>query len=73
MEEPVVKATIMVPTGVCRKYYGLCQDRRGLYKDMKYIDEGRAILHYEIPLNEIIYDFFDALKIKDKGICIFRL
>lgn len=67
MEEPVVKATIMVPTDYVGNVMELCQDRRGVYKNMDYIDEGRAMLTYEMPLNEIIYDFFDALKSKTKG------
>lgn len=71
MEEPVVKATIMVPTEFVGNIMDLCQDRRGVYKDMKYIDEGRAMLTYEIPLNEIIYDFFDALKSRTKGYASF--
>lgn len=71
MEEPVVKATIMTPTDYVGNIMELCQDRRGVYKDMKYIDEGRVMLSYEMPLNEIIYDFFDALKSKTKGYASF--
>ncbi len=67
MEEPLVKATIMTPTEYVGNIMELSQERRGLYKDMKYIDEGRVILTYEMPLNEIIYDFFDALKSRSKG------
>lgn len=67
MEEPMVKCTIMVPTEYVGNVMELCQDRRGIYKNMDYIDEGRAMLHYEMPLNEIIYDFFDALKSKTRG------
>ena len=71
MEEPFVNANIMVPTEFVGSIMELCQDRRGIYKDMKYIDEGRASLHYEMPLNEIIYDFFDALKSRTKGYASF--
>lgn len=67
MEEPIVAATIMTPTEYVGNIMELSQERRGFYKDMKYIDEGRVILTYEIPLNEIIYDFFDALKSRTKG------
>lgn len=67
MEEPVVKATIMTPTEYVGNIMELSQERRGLYKDMTYIDENRVILTYEMPLNEIIYDFFDALKSRTKG------
>ncbi len=71
MEEPFVDANIMVPTEFVGSIMELCQDRRGIYKDMKYIDEGRASLHYEMPLNEIIYDFFDALKSRTRGYASF--
>lgn len=67
MEEPVVKATIMSPTEFVGNIMELSQERRGVYKDMSYIDEGRVMLTYEMPLNEIIYDFFDALKSRTKG------
>ncbi|HEX3030605.1 MAG TPA: elongation factor 4, partial [Clostridia bacterium] len=67
MEEPVVKATIMTPTEYVGNIMELSQERRGVYKDMSYLDEGRVILTYEMPLNEIIYDFFDALKSRTKG------
>jgi GTP-binding protein LepA len=67
MEEPVVKATIMSPTEYVGSVMELCQERRGIYLNMSYIDEGRAMLTYEMPLNEIIYDFFDALKSRTKG------
>ncbi len=60
MEEPFVDAHIMLPQPYVGSVMELCQDRRGIYKDMQYIDEGRVTLHYELPLNEIIYDFFDA-------------
>ncbi|NLP13020.1 MAG: elongation factor 4 [Clostridium sp.] len=67
MEEPIVKATIMSPSEFVGNIMELSQERRGVYKDMSYIDEGRVILTYEMPLNEIIYDFFDALKSRTKG------
>jgi len=67
MEEPIVKATIMSPTEFVGNIMELSQERRGVYKDMTYIDEGRVMLTYEMPLNEIIYDFFDALKSRTKG------
>ncbi len=67
MEEPIVKATIMTPTEYIGSIMELSQERRGVYKDMSYIDDARVILTYEIPLNEIIYDFFDTLKSRTKG------
>ncbi|HZJ76517.1 MAG TPA: translation elongation factor 4 [Oscillospiraceae bacterium] len=67
MEEPIVSATIMVPNTYVGAVMELCQDRRGEMKDMQYIDENRVNLHYEIPLNEVIYDFFDALKSRTRG------
>ena len=67
VSEPVVKASIISPTEYVGGIMELCQDRRGIYKDMKYIDANRAELHYTLPLNEIVYDFFDALKSKSKG------
>ncbi|MBP5245601.1 MAG: elongation factor 4 [Clostridia bacterium] len=65
--EPVVKATIISPSEYIGAIMELCQDRRGTYIDMKYLDANRAELHYILPLNEIVYDFFDALKSKSKG------
>ncbi|KAB3530740.1 translation elongation factor 4 [Alkaliphilus serpentinus] len=67
MEEPIVKANIMVPNTYVGTVMELCQDRRGEMKHMEYIDATRVTLHYELPLNEVIYDFFDALKSKTKG------
>ncbi len=67
MEEPIVKATIMTPVDYVGSIMELSQERRGTFKDMTYIDEKRVILTYELPLNEIIYDFFDALKSRTKG------
>ncbi len=66
-EEPIVKASIITPAEYVGNLMELCQNRRGVYKDMKYIDTGRVELHYELPLNEIIYDFFDALKSRTRG------
>lgn len=71
MEEPFVDARIMLPQDYVGSIMELCQDRRGIYKDMQYIDEGRVSLHYEMPLNEIIYDFFDALKSRTRGYASF--
>ena len=67
IEEPYVEASIMVPKDFVGNVMGLCQDRRGIYLDMQYLDENRVTLKYELPLNEIIYDFFDTLKSKTKG------
>ena len=67
IEEPYVEASIMVPKDFVGNVMGLCQDRRGIYIDMQYLDENRVTLKYELPLNEIIYDFFDTLKSKTKG------
>lgn len=71
MEEPIVKAEIMVTTEFLGAIMKLCQERRGVYKGMEYIEETRAMLHYELPLNEIIYDFFDALKSRSRGYASF--
>ncbi len=71
MEEPMVSANIMVPTDFVGNIMELCQERRGMFKDMKYLDETRVSLHYELPLNEIIYDFFDALKSRTRGYASF--
>ena len=65
--EPIVKASIITPTDYVGGLMELCQDRRGTFIDMKYLDAERVELHYELPLNEIIYDFFDALKSRSKG------
>ena len=67
MEEPVVSAEIMVTTDYIGSIMELCQERRGQYLGMEYMEETRALLKYELPLNEIIYDFFDALKANTKG------
>ncbi|MCH5188015.1 MAG: elongation factor 4, partial [Oscillospiraceae bacterium] len=71
MEEPMVTAHIYVPKDYVGSIMELCQERRGIYKDMTFIDAGRADLHYELPLNEIIYDFFDALKSRSRGYASF--
>ena len=71
MEEPIVKAEIMLPRDFVGNVMKVCQDRRGIYIDMKYLDQNRVILEYELPLNEIIYDFFDTLKSKTKGYASF--
>ncbi len=65
--EPIMKASIITPTDYIGGIMDLCQERRGVFIDMKYIDTERAEIHYELPLNEIIYDFFDALKSRTKG------
>ena len=71
MEEPVVDASIMLPTEFVGNIMELCQDRRGTFRNMEYIDDTRVVLHYDLPLNEIIYDFFDALKSRTKGYASF--
>lgn len=71
MEEPMVEANIMVPTEFVGNIMELCQDRRGIYKNTTYIDTDRAQLHYDLPLNEIVYDFFDSLKSRTKGYASF--
>ena len=65
--EPIVRASIITPTEYIGGLMDLCQERRGVYLDMKYLDSTRAELHYDLPLNEIVYDFFDALKSRSKG------
>ncbi len=70
-EEPVVKASILAPSEFVGNIMELCQDRRGVFKDMKYLDDTRVELHYELPLNEIVYDFFDVLKSRTKGYASF--
>ena len=71
MEEPVVSAEIMVTSEFIGAIMDLCQERRGVYVSMEYIEETRALLKYELPLNEIIYDFFDALKSRSRGYASF--
>ncbi len=70
-EEPFVKADILTPSEFVGNIMELCQERRGVFKDMTYLDESRVELHYELPLNEIVYDFFDALKSRTRGYASF--
>ncbi len=67
IEEPIVKADIMIPNDYVGTVMTMCQERRGTMLSMEYITENRVVLHYEMPLNEVIYDFFDALKSKTRG------
>ncbi|WMJ79026.1 translation elongation factor 4 [Sedimentibacter sp. MB35-C1] len=67
MEEPIVNASIMAPTEYVGSIMELCQNRRGIFENMEYMEATRVILHYKLPLNEVIYDFFDALKSKTRG------
>ena len=69
--EPMVKADILTPVEFVGNIMELCQDRRGVFKDMKYLEETRVEMHYDLPLNEIVYDFFDALKSRTKGYASF--
>ena len=71
IEEPIVKSEILLPKEYVGNVMEICQARRGAYLDMKYLDDTRVILYYELPLNEIIYDFFDTLKSKTKGYASF--
>ena len=71
MEEPMVKAEIMVTTEFIGSIMQLCEERRGQYQGMEYMEQTRAVLHYHLPLNEIIYDFFDALKSRSRGYASF--
>jgi len=71
MEEPMVDAHIMTPSAYVGTIMELCQERRGIFVDMKYIEEARVNIHYELPLNEIIYDFFDQLKSRSRGYASF--
>ena len=67
MEEPIVRAEIMTPTEYVGAVMELCQNRRGVFLDMQYLEETRTLISYDLPLNEVIYDFFDALKSKTRG------
>ena len=71
MEEPIVKAEIMVTTEFIGAIMTLCQERRGVYVSTEYLEDTRAVLKYDLPLNEIIYDFFDALKSRSRGYASF--
>jgi GTP-binding protein LepA len=71
MEEPIVSANIMTPTEYVGAIMELCQNKRGTFKNMEYLEETRVVLHYDLPLNEVIYDFFDALKSKTRGYASF--
>ena len=71
MEEPMVDAHIMTPSSFVGTIMELCQEKRGIFVDMKYIEETRVNIHYELPLNEIIYDFFDQLKSRSRGYASF--
>ena len=70
-EEPIANAHIYAPSDYVGNIMDLCQERRGVFKDMRYIEEDRVDIHYELPLNEIIYDFFDALKSRTRGYASF--
>ena len=71
MEEPIVKASIIAPTEYVGAIMDLCQERRGVYIDMEYLETTRVAINYEIPLNEIVYDFFDTLKSRTRGYASF--
>ena len=70
-EEPMVKAEILAPSEFVGNIMELCQNRRGIFKTMDYLDDTRVNIHYELPLNEIVYDFFDALKSRTRGYASF--
>ena len=71
MEEPIVKASVIAPTEYVGGIMDLCQERRGVYIDMQYLEETRVCINYDIPLNEIVYDFFDTLKSRTRGYASF--
>ena len=71
MEEPIVKASVIAPTEDVGAIMDLCQERRGVYIDMQYLEETRVCINYDIPLNEIVYDFFDTLKSRTRGYASF--
>ena len=70
-EEPFIKANILAPTEYVGNIMELCQERRGEFKNMTYIEDTRVEMHYELPLNEVVYDFFDALKSRTRGYASF--
>jgi len=70
-EEPITNAHIYAPADYVGNIMELCQERRGIFKDMKYLDDSRVDIHYVLPLNEIVYDFFDTLKSKTRGYASF--
>ena len=67
MEEPIADVSIMTPDDYVGAVMEICQDKRGTFRNMEYIEETRVVLHYDMPLNEIIYDFFDTLKSRTRG------
>ena len=71
MEEPVVKASIISPTDYVGAIMDLCQERRGTFIDMEYLETTRVCINYDMPLNEIVYDFFDTLKSRTRGYASF--
>lgn len=71
MKEPIVEASIMTPSDYIGTVMELCQERRGDFLNMEYLEENRVVIHYDMPLNEVIYDFFDALKSKTRGYASF--
>ena len=71
MQEPIVKASVIAPTEYVGAIMDLCQERRGVYIDMQYLEETRVCINYDIPLNEIVYDFFDTLKSRTRGYASF--
>ncbi len=69
MEEPIVSASIMTPGDYVGAVMELCQNRRGIFENMEYLEENRVVMHYDMPLNEVIYDFFRCFKIPNKRFC----
>ena len=73
IEEPYVNATMMCPSEFIGSIMDICQKKRGIFTNMVYLDKTRVQIKYEMPLSEIVYDFFDKLKSATKGLCIIRL